>query len=327
MQMTELGFSRYAISSLGRLINLKTNYISNGTNHRGYIVFCPTDDSGHERRRYAHILVAHMFIGINNDPNLTVDHIDRNRANNRVENLRYATKSEQKKNRVMKEPVCRRIGQYDLSGNLIKVWNSVRRISEELKLPYGSVYSACDRKSSYIGFYWRSYAEQCPADEKWVLIPYPELQPLYVSQYGRTMRTYGRISNGILSIAGYMTITVKYKDSNDRANLPIHRLVMAAFHGRNDDLVVNHKDGNKTNNNLENLEYVNQHQNLIHATEMGLIKTYKIGQYDMEGNLIATYNGHPQAARAVGRSASSIYSACKGVTKTSAGFKWKYLDN
>ena len=51
----------------------------------------------------------------------------------------------------------------------------------------------------------------------------------------------------------------------------IHRLVLEAFIGPS-DLDVNHKDGNKLNNNLSNLEYVTRSDNAKHAFRLGLQK-------------------------------------------------------
>lgn len=52
----------------------------------------------------------------------------------------------------------------------------------------------------------------------------------------------------------------------------VHRAVLFAFVGfRSPDVVVNHKDGQKTNNKLENLEFVTQQQNVDHAIATGLM--------------------------------------------------------
>lgn len=57
----------------------------------------------------------------------------------------------------------------------------------------------------------------------------------------------------------------------------LHTLVAMAFLGpRPDDHVVNHKDADRDNNWLRNLEYVTQKENLIHAEKLGLI-TYRWG--------------------------------------------------
>ncbi len=46
--------------------------------------------------------------------------------------------------------------------------------------------------------------------------------------------------------------------------LKVHRVVCEAFIGKS-DLDVNHKDGNKKNNNISNLEYCNRSENVLHA--------------------------------------------------------------
>ena len=58
-----------------------------------------------------------------------------------------------------------------------------------------------------------------------------------------------------------------------RTNIYVHRAVMFSFKGKpKEGLVVNHKDGNKLNNNLNNLEYVTVRENSIHAIKSGLSK-------------------------------------------------------
>lgn len=49
-------------------------------------------------------------------------------------------------------------------------------------------------------------------------------------------------------------------------------------------------------------------------------------QYDLEGNLIATYKSASEAARATGGNARNIRLVCDGKRKTTNGYKWKYLD-
>lgn len=71
---------------------------------------------------------------------------------------------------------------------------------------------------------------------------------------------------------GYCYVSLS-KNSNPRKYL-IHRLVMSAFVG-DSDLQVNHKDGDKNNNCIDNLEYCTSQQNLLHCTR-GLKK--KIGE-------------------------------------------------
>lgn len=50
---------------------------------------------------------------------------------------------------------CRHILQYDLSGNLIKEWNSIWEASEELNIPNGSITACCYGQKSAYGFQWK----------------------------------------------------------------------------------------------------------------------------------------------------------------------------
>lgn len=77
-----------------------------------------------------------------------------------------------------------------------------------------------------------------------------------------------------LSDNGYYCVGLR-DETGDRKYYSIHRLVAFTFlkkgHGRN---FVNHIDGNKTNNSVENLEWVTASENAIHAVETGLCNSY-----------------------------------------------------
>ena len=66
---------------------------------------------------------------------------------------------------------------------------------------------------------------------------------------------------------------VTYTESGKQTSYYVHRLVAEAFIPNPDDKPqVNHKDGNPSNNNVENLEWVTSKENVAHAYEIGLIK-------------------------------------------------------
>lgn len=87
----------------------------------------------------------------------------------------------------------------------------------------------------------------------------------------------------------YIELNVNGIATNHR----VHRLVAEAFIDNPLNLpYVNHKDGNKSNNNVNNLEWCNASDNTLHAYEKGLAKSitnkYEIYQ---EGNLLKICNG------------------------------------
>lgn len=82
----------------------------------------------------------------------------------------------------------------------------------------------------------------------------------------------GKIMKTRLNSWGYEIVNLKIGD--EAKTKQVHRLVAEAFLGwRDPKWKVNHKDANKQNNCLENLEFVTDLQNINHAKMMGLLKT------------------------------------------------------
>jgi hypothetical protein len=115
----------------------------------------------------------------------------------------------------------------------------------------------------------------------------------------------------------------------------LHRLVALAFIPNPENLPeVNHKDGNKMNNAVSNLEWCTGLQNKQHAKTNHLIKRHKgilmkprarILQLDLNGNIIKEYGKVIDAAKAVGTHNSNITMCLTGFKgrMTAGGFKWK----
>ncbi|MFU8688461.1 NUMOD4 domain-containing protein [Rossellomorea sp. FS2] len=90
----------------------------------------------------------------------------------------------------------------------------------------------------------------------------------------------------------------------------VHRLVALAFLPTSGTLQVNHKDGNKSNNCMKNLEWVTPLENAKHATELGLriskeehaalmvrLHAKPVVKISEEGSLSCTYESTADAAR------------------------------
>ena len=78
-----------------------------------------------------------------------------------------------------------------------------------------------------------------------------------------------RILKGYVNRYGYIRVDLSKEGINKQFSA--HRIVALTFLG-DSDLVVNHIDGVKTNNNIDNLEYVTHQENTKHAVRIGLIK-------------------------------------------------------
>ena len=119
-----------------------------------------------------------------------------------------------------------------------------------------------------------------------------------ISSYGRVAALKRTVWNGkgyysksprIMKVSftttGYhmITLTDRYRKRHIKK---VHHLVLNAFTGKrpvnkNERIVTNHKDGNPTNNNIENLEWCTQKYNCRHAIEIGLRHVFYIGKKDL----------------------------------------------
>lgn len=117
--------------------------------------------------------------------------------------------------------------------------------------------------------------------------------------------------------------------NNIKKRYYIHRLVAQEFIFNDNPLLkieVNHKDGNRYNNNADNLEWVTKQQNIKHAFKNNLIKTQKaVNQIDINTNqIINTFISESEACRVMGVSQGKIGRAIKR-NGTCKGYKWEYV--
>ena len=108
----------------------------------------------------------------------------------------------------------------------------------------------------------------------------------------------------------------------------VNRLVAETFISNPYNLPqVNHIDGNKLNNNKNNLEWCSAKRNMNEAVRIGLFKNVvkKVAQYDMNNNLIEIYSSITEASRKTGITNTSISYCANGKRKNGCGYIWKFI--
>ena len=314
-------FLKYSISSTGRVRNDKTGYLFLCSNKiSGYIRVALSGDDKKTHYKFIHVLVADAFCNKSDENHSEVHHKDRNRENNNVENLEYISPIENRRDKNHMNRKSRSVLQYDLDGKFIRKWDRI------VDTPFKSnknISSACaGRLKSAHGFLWEYYEEKIEGEE-WKDFIFNE-RKIRVSNFGRIelpsgKKTYGREQNG------YRLVNVDSKSSF------VHRLVMILFDPCNSmDMVVNHKDSNRSNNRIENLEWITQKQNTIHSWKkegkgVRNIRKRKVLSIDQIGDVVE-YSSISEASVKLGVSKGNICMVCNGNRKSAGGFMWKYKD-
>jgi len=146
----------------------------------------------------------------------------------------------------------------------------------------------------------------------------------FVSNLGRFKNSSGVVMNNYkTNLNGYIIVYIYNK------TFLLHRLIAIAFlENPENKEQLNHIDGNKINNKLENLEWATCSENNLHKFKIGLGNnhTRKIGQYDLDGNFIKAFPSIVSASKELNISKSNIRGVLINYRKTAKGYIWKYLD-
>lgn len=137
---------------------------------------------------------------------------------------------------------------------------------------------------------------------------------------------------------GYLMVILHLEGKRTKGYL-IHRLVAEAFLPNTSNYrCVNHKDENKTNNNVDNLEWCSHKYNNNYGTKpQRLSKSLTnnphfikpVYQLDKQGNIINEFPSITIAANSIGCRPSDISRVCSGLSyrHTSHGFAWRFKNN
>ena len=302
----EFLLSKYQISNLGRIKNKKTQYI----------------------------LTQKSFIS-NPENKPTVNHININRSDNRVINLEWATYSEQsfKENKKNYKTSGKSINQYDLDGNFIKTWNKAIDVENELKINRKNILKVLKNKRKQSGgFIWKyNIINTLIENEIWE--KYPLENEVLVSNLGRIKIKDNNPTYGTLRKNGYCDVKIFSNKEKKYKTYRVHRLVCLTFLKNSENKpFVNHKDENRSNNKIENLEWMTNKENVNHSLNLNnRVKENKrskiVIQIDPETNkVIKEYQSISVASRETKANYNSISWCCKKFRGQvfAGGYKWSY---
>ena len=337
-------FPNYSVSNLGNVKNNITNKIMRQNVKGGYKNISLTNDKKRTSCK-VHRLVALSFIP-NPDNKPTVNHKDKNKCNNVLDNLEWMTTEEQMQHKsiglVYKSNKNRQIYRLSKDDEILNFFNSIEDAGKwtfDNKLTTSihngrNAISNCVNglsKTAY-NFKWK-FVDNSLENEEWREINLKNIfdkeivseKKYYVSNLGRFKNSYGTIMDNYKpNENGYVRVYVHQK------TFGIHILVANTFlENPENKKTVNHIDGNKSNNKVENLEFATNKEQQIHKHAMGLGNNFtrKVKQYDLNWNFIKEYDSIVSAAREMKISKGNIQCVLLKKTKTAAGYIWRYSDD
>lgn len=284
---TIIKYDNYEISSFGRIRNKKTGHIkTTSENSSGYYEVTLWKNNKNTKLSVRR-LVSENFLKNEKDKKFLIN-IDGNKENNKLNNLIFSDTCDTYNIRI-----DHKIEQHDEFG-LINIWDSFKNIISIMDITYKELNNSCVKNEKACGFYWRIYIESDIEGEIWKSAPYFD-EKYEVSNKGRirNRKTQRHLSLHVKN-DGYVIVSLKDKNS-----YIVHRMVGKLFINKNNEEQneINHIDGNKQNNKVENLEWCTRKENMQHAFDNGLINLKKKSPFkiveNIEGEIWKDINKHP----------------------------------
>jgi HNH endonuclease/NUMOD1 domain len=319
-------FPNFEVSNDGLVRNIKTrNYITLSFRDEYYRV--KVFDGQRNKNYYVNVLVATYFC-IRPEGTNVVHHRNGKKTDNRAENLEWVTYGRNTDEWQKTRDYVNEIEQHE-NGKLIKVWKSVREASETLEYNGDCIRHCCNGlRKTYKGFVWNYKNERKKKiSEEEIAEDYVEIGVIkgwdfsgnYIHRDGS--RIIGKKGREMVSVLrdGYEIVELTDANGIGHSSLSVHKIINQVLKGGKYEAEMDHKDENKSNNDLDNLEEVTHEENVTRACGKA------VKQIDVKtGDVIESFRCIRDAYKKLGKT-GHIGDVCSGKREVAHGYKWEWV--
>jgi hypothetical protein len=275
-------FPSYEASSSGLIRNKETQKILATHNNGGYIQL----HLYRNKVRFPvklHRIIAETFI-LNPEDKPTVNHKNKDTTDNRVVNLEWQTQKENNEHKVSnnykrKDATTRAVWKcHKDTHQKLELYSSFNDAAKSIDSSNWKVIASnirsvlCGKYKQSNGFFWIYEEYPVIEGEIWREIMFIQgVEGYQISSEGRLRDADKKMFKGHVNEQGYVRVSID--ETLYRMHILVAKAFLPNFHNKPH---VNHKDGNRSNNRLYNLEWCTRSENMQHAYDTGLNTNKKL---------------------------------------------------
>jgi hypothetical protein len=331
------GFSNFEVSKEGCVRKVYYKSILKGSLKNGYMVVKMKRDDGKYKNLLVHRLVALTFI-FNLDPvnKVTVNHINKDTKDNRIENLEWASYKEQAIHKMTtgKKPTISKPFKSIIAYNdtetitFESVVKACMYINAQLNMKHTNenarrkLRTAIQQNKLLCDRYWKYESSQDLVDEIW---------KQWCIDNRRQISNMGRVkdSTGYINDFSNQKSKIYYQIDYRNKGYSVHIEVAKLFVENSDKEkynIVNHLNSDKHDNRASNLEWTDVKGNNEHAIKTGEKNVKKVKQIDIQTNqIIDIFNTVREAVEKTGITQMSINRCASRKIKNPKKFRFEYV--